>query len=198
MFTFLHPFFFLLLRVNNFNCPILKLAASFFCLLRSAIWTPQLAIAILGDTGSSSPDSASGHVPHVFTGHSLLSPFAGYSHFFWIPLSRPANCAAPAHPRLPPGSSPASPRSYLSSWYRHSFEWYSVERTERRSDFLRLNLLGEYQSGVPHVSMSWHTWWNGICGVYFFWLSLHTHTLTHPYKIQTQIKVWRHIFVTQC
>ena len=37
MLTFLYPFFFLFFTLNNFNCPVFKLAASFFCQLKSAI-----------------------------------------------------------------------------------------------------------------------------------------------------------------
>lgn len=37
LFIFLHSFFFLLLRVNNFNCLIFKFADPFFCLFKSSV-----------------------------------------------------------------------------------------------------------------------------------------------------------------
>ena len=36
-FTFLHPFFFPCLRLDNFNCPIFKVAESFLCLFKFCV-----------------------------------------------------------------------------------------------------------------------------------------------------------------
>lgn len=113
---FLHPFFFLLLRLDNFNCPSWLLLSS---ACSDLLFNPYVALAFLGEAGSSCPDNASGCIPCVFTGHVVSSPFPRHSHFFWAVLRGPAHCTAPAHHRLPLGSSPASARSYPPSWYRH-------------------------------------------------------------------------------
>lgn len=41
------------------------------------------------------------------------------SHFFWTLLCGSVHCTALPHCKQPLGSSPASARSYSSSWYRH-------------------------------------------------------------------------------
>ena len=116
----------------------------------------------------------------------------------WTPLSGFANRAAPVHPRLLPGSSPASPRSSPSSWYSHSVGWYSVERRERRSDFL-----GWISYGSIKAACLTSQCLGALGGMAFEELTLFdfpstpTHS-AHPHKVQTQIKVWRHIFVIQC
>ena len=116
----------------------------------------------------------------------------------WTPLSGFANRAAPVQPRLLPGSSPASPSSSPSSWYRHSVGWYSVERRERRSDFL---------GWISYASIKAACLTSQCLGalggmafeelILFDFPSTPTHS-AHPHKVQTQIKVWRHICVIQC
>ena len=80
---------------------------------------PSVAIAVLGEAGSSCPDTAYGCVPCIPMGHVLWGPCARHSHFFWTFLSGPAHGTALAQHRLPLLSSSASARSYPSSWYRY-------------------------------------------------------------------------------
>ena len=114
----LHLFFFLLLMINNFNFPVLN-----WLLLSSACSGLLL-------------NSSTGYCCSGWDRIFIPWQCSGHVHFLWTPLSGSANSAAPVHSRLPPGSSPASPRSCPSSWYRHPVGWYSVERRGRRSDFL--------------------------------------------------------------
>lgn len=114
---FLHPFCFLLLRLDHFNCPLFRLAASFLCLFQSALeplcwlllfWARQQSCPLIG---------------------LLAVPLASsWAMFFWVPLlgtvTFPGLLCLPL-PLLPLNITgchlvpPLLCQKLPSSWYRH-------------------------------------------------------------------------------
>lgn len=145
------PFFILFSFCSSYSI-ISTVQFSCWLLLSSAcsdlLLDPSMAIAGLGEAGSSRSGNAYGCVPGIPMGHVLWGPFARHSHFFWAFLSRPAHCTALAQHRLPRGSSSASIRSSPSSWSgypRLPVGWHSVEGWERRASFFPVTLIRGYQ-----------------------------------------------------
>lgn len=174
--------FFILFSFCSSDLIILTVLSSGWMLLSSACSSLLLNLLL---EGPSSPASTSGYDFCIFMGYIPLRPFSGHSHFFWALLPGLAHPAASAHHRLPPGFYLFLPKAIPPpDTDTSSFPagWYSVERWERRPNFLMLYLLEEYK--VVHLMSPYLRVFGGMAFAVFTFFDFSS-SPTHSHKIRT-------------